>query len=92
MTEVEQVKAEVRGAVKAPALIGGGQLLVGLIVLVVGIGYDWWEREPGLAVWAALFLMGGPGFAVAALRARALLTGQIVTVHAKLKEESKDAR
>ena len=47
----------------APAAVGGVQLLVGLVFLTVGIGYDYANRAPGLLTIAALIFMGGPGFA-----------------------------
>lgn len=82
----EQVKAEVRSAVAAPAIIGGGQLLIGLIVLGVGVAYDWWKLEPGPITLAALGMIGGPGFLLTLLRARALQAGRVVPFHARLKE------
>ena len=54
----------------APAVIGGGQLLVGLVFLLVGVGYDYAERAPGLLTIAALIFLGGPGFGVALLQAQ----------------------
>lgn len=86
MTREDEVKAEVRGSVRAPTVIAVGQLGVGLVVLAVGIGYDWWEREPGLVTLAGLTLLAGPGFLVAYLRARAIQAGKIVHIPARLKE------
>lgn len=48
-----------------PALVGGGQLLVGLLFLAVGVAYDWAQRPPGILTIAALLFLGGPGFALA---------------------------
>lgn len=61
-----------------PAAVAGGQLGVGLVVLAVGVWYDWIERPPGLLTIAALVFLGGPGFALAlreAQRPRAFLRG-----------------
>ncbi|RTL04397.1 MAG: hypothetical protein EKK62_16515 [Acidimicrobiia bacterium] len=63
----------------APAAVGGVQLLVGLVFLAVGIGYDYANRAPGLLTIAALIFMGGPGFAWAlreAQRSRMVQGGQ----------------
>ena len=78
-------------SVAVPATIGGGQLLVGILILAVGMAYDWWARDAGLIVYGALILMGGPGFVVALVQARSILaTGKIVSLDAYVEEEPDD--
>lgn len=54
----------------APAVIGGGQLVVGVVFLLVGVGYDYADKPPGLITIAALIFMGGPGFGWALMQAQ----------------------
>lgn len=63
------------GPVAAPALQALLNLVIGLLILAVGVGYDLWEREPGRLTLAGLALLGGPGLLVALARARGLLGG-----------------
>lgn len=86
MSESEGKKrsADVRG----PLAQAAGQALVGLLVVAIGVGYDWWQREPGWLVLAGLILMGGPGLVVALVRAKGLVvpSPQIVMVKQETKE------
>lgn len=76
-----------------PAVIGGSQLGVGLVVLAVGLYYDWLGKPPGMITVAALVLMGGPGFVWAigvarrdAVAGRALGARELLQVEASERE------
>lgn len=61
------------GAVKQAAQRGLSRAAVGFLFIVIGVAFQWWERDPSWVVIVGLILMGGTDVVVAIAQARGVL-------------------
>ena len=59
--------------VKQAAQRGLSRTTVGIIFVVVGVAFQWWERDPSWPVIVGLIVMGGSDVVVAIAQARGVL-------------------